>query len=107
MLIQNNNEQKAVLASMAEGVLAVDSQERDHQHEHGLAPLLGLDQSHAQGRRLQEVVRNADLSRFVTRALASHEPIEADVVLHRRPPARDAGPRLGAARSPTAGRSAR
>jgi len=82
ILIQNNNEQKAVLASMAEGVLAVDSQERVISVNPASVRLLGLDQTQAQGRRLQEVVRNADLSRFITRALACPDPIQADVLLH-------------------------
>jgi two-component system phosphate regulon sensor histidine kinase PhoR len=43
---------------------------------------LGLDQNHVQGRRLQEVIRNADLTRFISRALAGQEPVEADVLLH-------------------------
>ncbi len=81
VLTQNNNEQKAVLASMAEGVLAVDSQERVISMNRASGRLLGLDQSQVQGRRLQEVVRNADLSRFVSRALTNHETIAADIVL--------------------------
>ena len=82
VLIQHNNEQKAVLASMAEGVLAVDSQERIISMNEASGRLLGLEQAQVQGRRLQEVVRNADLSRFVSRALANQDPIEADVLLH-------------------------
>lgn len=66
VMIQNNNEQKAVLASMAEGVLALDSQERVISMNAASGRLLGLDQSQAQGRRLREVVRNADLSRFIS-----------------------------------------
>ncbi len=81
ILVQHNNEQKAVLASMAEGVLAVDSQERIISLNRASGRLLGLDQAHVQGRRLQEVVRNADLSRFVSRALEIPGPIEADIVL--------------------------
>ena len=81
ILIQHNNEQKAVLASMAEGVLAVDSQERIISLNRASGRLLDLDQAHVQGRRLQEVVRNADLSRFVSRALTHPEPIQADIVL--------------------------
>jgi two-component system phosphate regulon sensor histidine kinase PhoR len=81
VLIQNNNEQKAVLASMAEGVLAVDGQERIISMNEASGRLLGLDQSQVQGRRLQEAVRNADLSRFISRALANQSPIEADVLL--------------------------
>ncbi len=66
VLIQHNNEQKAVLASMAEGVLAVDSQERIISRTPPRSALLGLDPTQLQSRRLQEVVRNADLSRFVS-----------------------------------------
>ncbi len=81
VLIQNNNEQKAVLASMAEGVLAVDVQERVISMNAACGRLLGVDQAQARGRPLAEVVRNADLSRFIGRALACEEPIEAEVLL--------------------------
>ncbi len=82
VLVQNNNEQKAVLASMAEGVLALDSQERVIKREHGLGQAVRLStMTQPQGRRLREVVRNADLSRFITRALDEAEPVEADVLL--------------------------
>ncbi len=82
LLIRHNNEQKAVLASMAEGVLAVDVQERIITFNTASSRLLGLDAQQAQGRRLQEVIRNADLTRFISRALADEQPIEADVLLH-------------------------
>lgn len=82
VLIQNNNEQKAVLASMAEGVLAVDSQGQLISLNTASGRLLGLDQAQAKGRRLHEIVRNADLIRFINRALACTDPIEADVLLH-------------------------
>jgi len=81
VLIQHNNEQNAVLASMAEGVLAVDSQERIISMNHALARLLGLEGVPLQDRRLQEVVRNADLSRFVSRALGAPDAIQADVLV--------------------------
>ena len=45
VLVGHNNEQKAVLASMAEGVLAVDSQERIISLNQALGRLLGLDQA--------------------------------------------------------------
>jgi two-component system phosphate regulon sensor histidine kinase PhoR len=81
-LLQSNNEQRAVLASMAEGVLAVDSQERVISVNPASSRLLGLDPAQAQGRPLREVIRNADLVRFISRALAGQEPLEADVALH-------------------------
>jgi two-component system phosphate regulon sensor histidine kinase PhoR len=82
ILVQNNNEQQAVLASMAEGVVAVDVQERVISMNPACGRLLGLEPSQVTGRRLQESLRNADLSRFVSRALSAEEPVEADVLLH-------------------------
>ena len=81
-IVRQNNEQRAVLSSMVEGVLAVDNQERVISLNKASGQLLGIDQTQAQGRSLQEVVRNADLRRFVSRALRCHEPIDDDVVFH-------------------------
>ncbi|HEX4146920.1 MAG TPA: ATP-binding protein [Pirellulales bacterium] len=81
-IVRQNNEQRAVLSSMVEGVLAVDNQERVISLNKASGQLLGIDQTQAQGRSLQEVVRNADLRRFVSRALRCQEPIDDDVVLH-------------------------
>jgi two-component system phosphate regulon sensor histidine kinase PhoR len=75
-------QQEAVLASMIEGVLAVDSDERIITLNSAAAELIGNHQSNLQGRNLHEVIRNADLRRFVQRALESPDPIEDDVVLH-------------------------
>lgn len=78
---RQGSEQEAVLASMVEGVLAVDTDERVISLNAAGAELMGADPENAKGRGLQEVIRNADLRRFVTRTLASSRPIEADVVL--------------------------
>ncbi len=66
---------------MVEGVLAVDTEERVISLNAAAAALLGTNPDNAKGRGLQEVIRNADLRRFVTRTLAADRPIEADVVL--------------------------
>jgi two-component system phosphate regulon sensor histidine kinase PhoR len=81
-IVRQSNEQKAVVGSMAEGVLAVDNQERIISVNKATCQLLGIDQVQAQGRSLQEVVRNADLRRFVGRVLEANEPIDNDVVVH-------------------------
>jgi two-component system phosphate regulon sensor histidine kinase PhoR len=78
---RKGHEQEAVLASMAEGVLAVDSEERVISLNRAAAALVGGRQTDMRGRNLQEVVRNADLRRFASRALESSEPIEDDLVL--------------------------
>ena len=84
-IVRQSNEQKAVVGSMVEGVLAVDNEERIISLNKATCQLLGIDEVHAQGRSLQEVIRNADLRRFVGRVLRANEPIDDDVVLHGHP----------------------
>jgi two-component system, OmpR family, phosphate regulon sensor histidine kinase PhoR len=83
---QQGHEQEAVLASMVEGVLAVDSEQRVITLNSAAAQLIGNHQAELQGRNLQEVLRNADLRRFVGRALQSPDPIEDDIVFHGEGP---------------------
>ncbi|HKK01264.1 MAG TPA: ATP-binding protein, partial [Desulfuromonadales bacterium] len=82
-VLHQRNEQEAVLASMVEGVLAVDTDERIIRINQAAGRLLGVHPEAVQGRRLHEVIRKADLLRFVDRALASREPVEGDIVLQR------------------------
>ncbi|MBL8826352.1 MAG: PAS domain-containing protein, partial [Planctomycetaceae bacterium] len=74
-LLAQSSEQRAVLASMSEGVIAIDLQQRVISLNRAAAELLNFAQGLAAGRPLQEVIRNADLRRFVTQALASDDPI--------------------------------
>ena len=83
-VLQQRNEQEAVLASMVEGVLAVDQEERILRLNQAAARLLGVQAEGVQGRRIQEVVRKADLLRFVSRTLESQDPVEGDIVLRDR-----------------------
>jgi two-component system, OmpR family, phosphate regulon sensor histidine kinase PhoR len=78
---RQGHEQEAILASMVEGVLAVDSEERLIAVNSAAAQFIGSKPAEIQGRNLQEVIRNADLRRFVKRALESPDPIEDDVHL--------------------------
>lgn len=82
LLERQNAEQAAVLASMAEGVVAVDSHERIISMNKAAAALLGTGQIEAQGRALQEVIRNTELRRIAANTLAGDAPIEGDVLLH-------------------------
>jgi two-component system, OmpR family, phosphate regulon sensor histidine kinase PhoR len=82
---RQGHEQETVLASMMEGVLAVDSQQNIITLNSAASELIGSHQTELYGRNLQEVIRNADLRRFVSRALESPDPIEDDVVLHGEP----------------------
>jgi two-component system phosphate regulon sensor histidine kinase PhoR len=81
-VLSQNHQQEAVLASMIEGVLAVDNDQRVISVNNAAARLLGKPLVEVQGRNLQEVIRNADLRQFVADALVCRQPIEGDVVLH-------------------------
>ncbi len=80
-VVRQRNEQEAVLASMIEGVLAVDNNERILRINLSAANLLNIDHNAAVGRRIQEVIRKPDLQSFVTEALQSRESIEKDITL--------------------------
>ena len=78
---RQGHELEAVLASMVEGVLAVDCDERVISINRAAARLIGGAASDMRGRSLQEVVRNTDLSRLSARAVAGGQSIEDDIVL--------------------------
>ncbi len=78
---RQRNEQEAVLGSMLEGVLAVDSDERILSMNGAAARMLGLPAEPPRGTSIPEAVRNADLQRFAIEALAAPEPVEGSVTL--------------------------
>jgi two-component system phosphate regulon sensor histidine kinase PhoR len=78
---RQGHELEAVLASMIEGVLAVDSEERVISINRAAARLVGGNVAELTGRSLQEVIRNADLRRLAVQALESEESVEDDIVL--------------------------
>ncbi len=84
-IVRQTSEQQAVLASMVEGVLAIDGQQRVITLNKAAAALVGNTLANPLGRTLHEVVRNPDLRRFADRVLASSQTIEDDVVLHGDP----------------------
>ncbi len=80
-VIRQRQEQEAVLASMVEGVMAVDQQERLITLNQAGARLLGVDPEAARERPLPEVVRHPDLQNFVARALASPQQVDGEIIL--------------------------
>lgn len=83
-ITQQRNELGAVVSSMAEGVLAMDMEERILGMNHAAAAILGCDPRQVQGRTIQEVIRHPELQILVTKALASEEAVERDVVLYAK-----------------------
>ena len=81
-LTHERNEREAVLASMVEGVLAVDTDERVIAVERGRrAPARHRSRRRPRARPIQEVVRNPDLQHVVAQTLDGHRPVEADIVM--------------------------
>ncbi len=81
-ITEQRNELGAVLSSMAEGVLAMDMEERIIGMNHAASVLFECDPKQVQGRTIQEVIRHPELQSLVTKALASEEAVERDVVLY-------------------------
>jgi two-component system phosphate regulon sensor histidine kinase PhoR len=80
-VIRQRNEQEAVLASMIEGVLAVDHKEEILRINQAAATLLSLKADKIVGRRVQEVIRKPELQQFITASLQSQGSIETDMTL--------------------------
>jgi two-component system phosphate regulon sensor histidine kinase PhoR len=78
---KQRSEQDAVLASMVEGVLAVDVDENILRINPAAARLFEADIEEAQGRSVQEVVRRAELLQFIRTALESNTVLENDIVM--------------------------
>jgi two-component system phosphate regulon sensor histidine kinase PhoR len=83
-ITEQRNELGAVLSSMAEGVLAVDMEERILGMNHAASIILECDPRRVQGRTIQEVIRHAELQRLVSTALACEGDVERDVVLYSK-----------------------
>ena len=81
-IIEQRNELEAVLSSMIEGVMAVDREEYLISINQAAAKMFGSNSTEMLGRSIQEVIRNSDLQRFISDALASGKPSEGDIILY-------------------------
>lgn len=75
------NEREAVLSSMVEGVLALDAQERVISINHAAEKFIGVESGQAEGRLIQEVVRNPALLKFVSQILKKSENAETELTV--------------------------
>ncbi len=75
------NELRAVLASMVEGVLAVDMSEKVLHINPAACRLLGLKSDECRGRHILETVRNIELQEFLNETLSAPGPTEREITL--------------------------
>jgi two-component system phosphate regulon sensor histidine kinase PhoR len=86
------NEQQAILSSMVEAVIAVDSGERILSVNGAAAAMFGFDISTATGKLLGEIIRNSALQTFVQQFLASKNAavsMESDITVPKSIDQRD------------------
>lgn len=76
---KHKNEYEAVLTSMVEGVIAIDTEERVLGMNQSAAGIFDTVPDKVEKRSLQEVIRNRDLQEFVSNALKSNEPLQGEI----------------------------
>lgn len=81
-VIRQKNELEAVLSSMSEGVLAVDKEERIITHNPAFSTIFDLADSDLSGRSLQEIIRSAELQKYMQRSLCSEFRDKADITVY-------------------------
>lgn len=84
-ITKQRNESEAILSSMVEGVLAVDSNSHIVSVNQAAANFLGINGNKAQGRNVEEAIRNPDLQKYVQDILSEAVPGEIDIVLSGPP----------------------
>ena len=81
-IISQRNELETVLASMLEGVIAIDNEERIININAAAAEFFDSKPEECPGRNLQEVIRNSALQQFVRESISSQVPKEDDINLY-------------------------
>ncbi len=82
-VLGKRNELETVLASMIEGVIAVDPEDRVLYMNRSAMEQLGVDQTKTEGSSLLELVRNIDLLRFIQQTIIRDESGERTIVLNQ------------------------
>ena len=80
---RQRNQLETVLASMLEGVIAVDGEERIVIINRAAAQLFKNEPATCQGKSIQEVIRSPALQQFIQSALNNPSPAEEDITLYQ------------------------
>lgn len=85
-ILQQRMEVEAILSSMEEAVMAVDSQACILKLNQAMVDLFRLDPQGSRGRRVQEVIRNQKFIRFVSEALTRLQPTDTNLTIYNPEP---------------------
>ena len=83
-ITQQRNELKAILSSMVEGVVAIDSNGYIVNINEAAANFLNTDIAKAQGCSIEEVIRNTEFQEFIKGILNEEQSGQTDIVLSGR-----------------------
>ncbi|MBI5267761.1 MAG: PAS domain-containing protein [candidate division Zixibacteria bacterium] len=78
---RQRNEQSAILSSMIEGVIAIDSQEKIISMNQAASRLVGADEDQSIGRPIRSVVRHSGFHGLIEKTLATGRHQEASITL--------------------------
>lgn len=81
-LTQQRNQEEAVLASMVEAVLAVDTDGCVMMANEAATHLFGFDCEGSRGKPLQEVLRNRTIQELVTKTMHGDSPVESEITIY-------------------------
>jgi len=76
-----SRELEAVHASMQEGVIAIDKDQRIITINQAAAKIFGFAAHELKARYILEAARNVEFQRFIQNALDTHEPVEEDILM--------------------------
>ena len=82
-ILQQRNEQDAVLSSMLEAVIVVDMNEKIVEINKAASELLNIQSQNAIGKSIQEAIRNVQLQGMVHEILASDTAVVDEVVVNK------------------------
>jgi len=80
--VEQRSEIETVLGCMVEGIIAVDNDEQVIRLNTAAAELFAVSPQLNPGRPIQEVIRQAELQRFIRQALNQQQPLEEELVMH-------------------------
>jgi two-component system phosphate regulon sensor histidine kinase PhoR len=83
-ITSQRNELEAVLSSMVEGVIAADMEEHILSMNRAAGEIFECDPLEAQGRSIQEMIRNPDFQKLVSETLGTEEPVQKDLVFYAK-----------------------
>jgi two-component system phosphate regulon sensor histidine kinase PhoR len=80
-VLSQRNEMEAILSSMVEGVLAVDTEDRIISINRAAARMFDVDPTVVLGKSLPEAIRNISLLQFVPKALSCENQCEEEIIV--------------------------